>query len=427
MRTYLLCLGALLVLVTTNQAQTTTYLHCGRLIDATSEAVQTEMTIVVVDDEITALESGYSAAPAGVQTIDLRNHTVMPGLIDMHVHVESQQSPNRYLETFTMDPADVALRATTYVERTLLAGFTTVRDLGGTGVNVSLRDAINRGYIDGPRILTAQKAIGTTGGHADPTNGRRMSLTGDPAPIEGVVNSADEAFEAVRGRYKLGADCIKITATGGVLSVASNGSGPQFRQEEVNAIVEAANDYGMHTAAHAHGAEGMRRAVIAGITTIEHGTLMNEEVMDLMIEHGTYLVPTISAGRFVADKAKQAGYFPAIIVPKALEIGSQIQATFGRAYAYGVPIAFGTDSGVSAHGENAQEFAYMVEAGMPAIEAILSATAVPAQILGLDHQIGTIRPGLQADIVAVPGNPLEDIDQMMAVSFVMKGGIVYKH
>ncbi|MEO0787366.1 MAG: amidohydrolase family protein [Bacteroidota bacterium] len=409
------------------QSQTTTYLHCGRLIDATSEEVQQERTIIVVDDRIQEVRRGYVDPPTGVAAIDLRAHTVMPGLIDMHVHVESQQSPNRYLEVFTMEPADVALRATKYLERTLMAGFTTVRDLGGTGVNVSLRDAVNRGYVIGPRIFTAQKSVATTGGHADPTNGRRMDLSGDPGPKEGVINSADEAYAAVRNRYKFGADCIKITATGGVLSVAGDGSGPQFRQEEVNAIVAAANDYGMHTAAHAHGAEGMKRAVLAGITTIEHGTLMTEEVMDLMIERGTYLVPTVSAGRFVAEKARQPGYFPAIIVPKAIYIGEQIQDNFARAYAYGVPIAFGTDSGVSAHGDNANEFIYMVESGMLPIEAILSATAIPAKILDREMEFGTIQAGLLADIVAVRGNPLEDISVMTDIPFVMKEGEIVKH
>lgn len=403
-----------------------TYLQCGRLITATDDKVRTEQTIIIEADKIVEVMDGYVEPVAGSTVIDLKEHTVMPGLIDLHVHIESQSSKTRYLERFTMDPADVALRATGYCDKTLQAGFTTVRDLGGSGVNVSLRDAIKAGYIDGPRIITAEKAIGTTGGHADPSNGQRSDLMGDPGPYEGVINSKEEAYAAVRARYKKGADCIKITATGGVLSVAKDGSGPQFTQEEANAIVAAANDYNMTTAAHAHGAEGMKRAVLAGITTIEHGTLMNEEVMKLMVEKGTYYVPTISAGKFVAEKAKQPGFYPAIIVPKALEIGSQIQKTFARAYEYGVPIAFGTDSGVSYHGDNANEFVFMVEAGMPAIDAIRSATNVAASVLRMEDTFGSILPGLQADIIAVPGNPTEDINQMTKVNFVMKGGKIYR-
>lgn len=420
-----LCLLLLLVCSQLISAQTT-YLHCGRLITATDDQVQETMTVIVEGNTIIDIRNGYADAPAGATAIDLKSHTVMPGLIDLHVHIESQSSKTRYLEIFTKDPADVALRATTYCDKTLQAGFTTVRDLGGTGVNVSLRDAISAGHIDGPRIVTAEKAIGTTGGHADPTNGRRLDLMGSPGPEEGVINSPEEAFAAVRARYKRGADCIKITATGGVLSVAKDGSGPQFTQEEVDAIVAAANDYGMHTAAHAHGVEGMRRAVLAGITTIEHGSYMDEEVMDLMIEKETYYVPTLSAGRFVADQAKIPGFYPDIIVPKALTIGAALQETFGRAYERGVPIAFGTDSGVSYHGDNANEFIYMTEAGMPAMEAILSATQVAAKVLRMEEEIGTLQNGMQADIVAVPGNPIADITVMTKVNFVMKGGVIYR-
>ncbi|WP_116126575.1 metal-dependent hydrolase family protein [Lewinella sp. IMCC34183] len=404
--------------------QEVTYLHCGRLINGESDEVLTGKTVVVTDGTITAVEDGYTQPAEGGEVIDLRDRTVMPGLIDLHVHIEGESSPNRYLESFTLDPADVALRATGYCEKTLKAGFTTVRDLGGSGVNVSLRNAINRGYIQGPRIYTAEKAIGTTGGHADPSNGRNRELAYDAGPAEGVISGPEEAYDAVRHRYQNGADCIKVTATGGVLSVAKDGSGPQFTQEELNAIVAAAKDYGMTTAAHAHGTEGMKRAVIAGINTIEHGSLMDEEVMDLMIEHGTYYVPTLSAGKFVAEKAKVEGYFPAIIVPKALNIGRELQATFKRAYARGVPIAFGTDTGVSPHGDNAREFIYLVEAGVPALEAIRSATATAAGVLGRGDDLGRIRTGYVADIVAVPGNPVDDIATMTEVNFVMKEGKV---
>ena len=312
-------------------------------------------------------------------------------------------------------------------KKTLIAGFTTVRDCGGTGVNTSLRNAINQGIVVGPRVLSAGKGVATTGGHGDPTNGLRKDLMGDPGPKEGVINSPEEAYKAVRQRYKDGADFIKITATGGVLSVAKDGSGPQYTQEEVNAIVQAAKDYGFHTAAHAHGAEGMKRAVLAGITTIEHGTLMTDEVMDLMKEKGTYHVPTIIAGRSAAEYAKIPGYYHPLVVPKAIAIGSKIQENFGKAYKRGVKIAFGTDAGVFPHGENAKEFGYMVEAGMPAIEALLSAMQVNASIIGMGDKVGSVETGKLADIVAVNENPTTNIKTMEKITFVMKDGVVYKN
>jgi len=349
-------------------------------VDVEGSKIKSEMSITIAGNKIEKISKGYISPGANETVIDLKDKTVLPGLIDMHVHIEGQSSAKKYEEQFRLNDADVALRATTYAKKTLLAGFTTVRDLGGTGVNISLRNGISRGYVQGPRIFTAGKAIGTTGGHADPTNGVRKSLMADPGPKEGVINGVSDARKAVRQRYKNGADVIKITATGGVLSVAKDGQGPQFTDEEVKAIVETANDYGMISAAHAHGAEGMKRAVAAGITTIEHGTLMTEEVMDLMIKMGTYYVPTISAGKYVYEKAKIPGFFPELVVPKALAIGPQIQRTFGRAYKRGVKIAFGTDAGVFPHGENGKEFGYMVEAGMPAMRAIQSATIVNATV-----------------------------------------------
>jgi imidazolonepropionase-like amidohydrolase len=294
-------------------------------------------------------------------------------------------------------------------------------------VNISLRNAINSGIVVGPRIFTSGKSIATTGGHADPTNGYREDLMGDPGPKEGVINSPEDARQAVRQRYKDGADLIKITATGGVLSIAKDGSGPQFTDEELQAIIETANDYGMITAAHAHGAEGMKRAVQAGITTIEHGTKMTEEVMELMMQKGTYYVPTITAGKFVAEKANEPGYYHPLVVPKAKEIGPQIQRTFGIAYKKGVKIAFGTDAGVFPHGQNAKEFGFMVEAGMPAIEAILSATVTAATVLGQADKFGTIDAGMLADIIAVDGDPTKNVKVLENVSFVMKDGVVYKN
>lgn len=403
-----------------------TIIHCGNLIDGKSNVVQPRMTIVVEGNKIVAVQKDFAAAGSNDILIDLSQKTVMPGLIDMHVHLEGETNKDQNLHRFTLNDADVAFRSTVFAKKTLMAGFTTVRDLGGSGVNIALRNAINQGHVVGPRIFTAGKSIATTGGHADPTNSYRKDLMGDPGPKEGVINSAEEARQAVRQRYKDGADLIKITATGGVLSLAKDGSGPQFTDEELKGIIETAKDYGMHTAAHAHGAEGMKRAVLAGITTIEHGTKMTEEVMDLMKQKGTFYVPTITAGRFVADQAKVPGYYHPLVVPKALEIGPQIQETFKKAYKRGVKIAFGTDAGVFPHGENGKEFTYMVESGMPPMEAIKSATVVNAGILGITDKAGTLEVGKFADIIATDENPLQNIKTLEKVSFVMKEGVIYK-
>jgi len=403
-----------------------TIIHCGNLIDAKSNDVQPQMTIVVEGNKIVAIDKGFTRPGKDDKFIDLSKKTVLPGLIDMHVHLEGETNKDQVLQKFTLSEADIAFKATAFAKTTLLAGFTTVRDLGGTGVNIALRNAINQNTVIGPRIFTAGKAIATTGGHADPTNGYRKDLMGDPGPKEGVINGPDDARQAVRQRYKDGADLIKITATGGVLSIAKDGSGPQFTDEELAAIIQTAKDYGMHTAAHAHGAEGMKRAVLAGITTIEHGTKMTEEIMDLMIQKGTYYVPTITAGRFVADMAKQPGYYHPLVVPKALEIGPQIQGTFAKAYKRGVKIAFGTDAGVFPHGQNAKEFGYMVEGGMPPIETIKAATIVNAQILQISDKVGTLETGKLADIIATDENPLTNIHTLEKVVFVMKEGVIYK-
>jgi len=416
---------ALLITFSINAQKT--YLHCGKLIDTNTGKINSEMTIVVEGEKIVAVNKGYSSKENETDVIiDLKDKTVMPGLIDMHVHLEMEFGTTIYMDEFTKNEADVAYNSVNYAKATLMAGFTTVRDLGGSGVNVSLRNAINSGKIDGPRIFTAEKSLATTGGHADPTNGYRKDLMGNPGPEDGVVNSVADARKAVRQRYKNGADVIKITATGGVLSVAKNGQNPQFTIEEIKAICETAADYGMHVAAHAHGDEGMRRAILGGVKTIEHGTMMSEATMELMKEYDVYYVPTITAGKEVSDKAKVKGFYPEIIVPKALAIGPKIQTTFGKAYKNGVGIAFGTDAGVFDHGLNGKEFGYMVEVGMPAIETIQSATVTNAMILKMTSEIGSIEVGKLADIIAVNEDPTENIDTMEDVVFVMKNGVVYK-
>ncbi len=404
-----------------------TYLQCGSLFDAEKKKFLGPHTLLIEGNQITAVKKGHqSPSNSEDRLIDLKSKTIYPGFIDMHVHIEGEYSPDRYLKVFQNNPEDVAYDAAAIARRTLMAGFTAVRDMGGTGVNIASRNAINNGKIKGPRIFTAGKAIGTTGGHADPTNGFRKDMVGDPGPKEGVINSVDDAKKAVRQRYKNGADWIKITATGGVLSVAKSGQNPQFAEEELAAITKTAADYGFKVAAHAHGDEGMYRAVANGVKTIEHGTLMEVRTMELMKAKQAYLVATISAGKFVAKQALIPGAYPEIIVPKALAIGAQIQETFKKAYEFGVPIAFGTDAGVYPHGENANEFIYMNEAGMPIEEAIHLATYVNAALLDMGNQLGQIKAGFLADIVATDQKADEEITTLTQVSFVMKNGEVIK-
>ena len=406
----------------------TTYILCGKLVDTKSGEIASKKTIVVRDNTIFNVMDGYvSPRSATAIVIDLKDKVVMPGLIDFHVHIEQEFDRNTRLNNYTLNEADVAFNSVGFAKTTLLNGFTTVRDLGGSGVNISVRNAIDGGKILGPRVFTAGKALATTGGHADPTNGSSRKLIGNPGPKEGVVNSKEDAKKAVRQRYKNGADWIKITATGGVLSVAKSGDNPQFTVEEVKAICDTAKDYGMYVAAHAHGDEGMQRAVIGGVKTIEHGTYMSDETMELMKKHDAYLVPTITAGKEVAEKAKIAGFYPDIVVPKALAVGPQIQGTFARAYKKGVGIAFGTDAGVFKHGDNGKEFGFMVEAGMPAMETIQSATITNAMLLKMENKIGQIKKGFYADIIAVDDNPIKNIATMENVVFVMKNGKVYKN
>jgi imidazolonepropionase-like amidohydrolase len=405
----------------------TTYILCGKLVDTKSGQIGFKKTIIVKDNKIFNVMDGYVLPKSSTAiTIDLKDKVVMPGLIDFHVHIEQEFDRNTRLNSFILNEADVAFNSVGFAKTTLLNGFTTVRDLGGTGVNISIKNAIDAGKIPGPRVFTAGKALATTGGHADPTNGSSRRLIGNPGPKEGVVNSVEDAKKAVRQRYKNGADWIKITATGGVLSVAKSGDNPQFTVEEVKAICETAKDYGMYVAAHAHGDEGMQRAIVGGVKTIEHGTYMSDETMELMKKHNAYLVPTITAGKEVAEKAKIAGFYPDIVVPKALAVGPQIEGTFARAYKKGVGIAFGTDAGVFKHGNNGKEFGFMVEAGMPAMETLQSATITNAILLKMESEIGQIKKGFYADIIAVDENPIQNIATMEKVVFVMKNGKVYK-
>jgi imidazolonepropionase-like amidohydrolase len=409
------------------ESQSATLIHAGRVIDGVSDTVKTRQTVVVDAGKITAIEAGFRSPTAGDRVVDLRQGTLLPGLFDMHVHLTSEYSKSFEIDGYKKNEGDVAIDGVVFAERTLLAGFTTVRDLGDSyRASIPLRNAINAGRIPGPRIVAAGKSIASTGGHADPTNGWARKFPANPGPDEGVINGIEDARKAVRQRYKDGSDTIKITATGGVLSIAKNGLNPQMTEEEIRAVVVTARDYGFKVAAHAHGAEGLKRAIRGGVDTIEHGTFMDDEGRKLMKERGTFYVPTMSAGRWVYDQAQDPDFFPAIVRPKALLVGPQIQATFAKAYKTGVKILFGTDTGVGKHGDNAREFKLMVDGGMPAMEAIRAATSAPAKFLDLDDQVGSIMVGKLGELVGVPGNPLEDITAMERVTFVMKDNTVYK-
>jgi imidazolonepropionase-like amidohydrolase len=403
-----------------------TAIHCGHLLDVLAGKMLGPTTIVVEGKRVREVAAG-SKAPPGAGEIDLLDETCLPGLIDSHTHLSSEFSPTTYTDEFHWNLADYAVRSTVYARRTLLAGFTTVRNVGDSdNETVALRNAINSGIVPGPRIFTAGIAIGSTGGHADPTDGYREDLAGDPGPTKGVINSPEDAAKAVRLHYKLNDDLIKIMPSGGVLDQSSSGDNAQLTLDEIKAIVSTAHDYNFTVAAHAHGAEAIRRAVLGGVDSIEHGTFMDDQDMKLMKEHGTWYVPTIIAGDFVAHKAAIPGYYPPQVAAKAAAIGPLILATAGRAYKAGVKIAFGTDAGVYPHGENAHEFELMVQAGMPALFALQAATRNAAQLLKRDKDIGSVSPGKFADVVAVPANPLDNISVMKQVSFVMKEGVVYK-
>lgn len=424
-RQVLLLASLMLAAVQTHAA---THILAGHLMTGEDATVRGASTVIVDAGRVVAVVDGLDRGGADDTVIDLSAAFVTPGWIDMHVHIASELSPRRQLERFTLDPQDHAYRSVAYAQRTLDAGFTSVRDLGTShGLAQSLRRAIAEGWVRGPRIYTAGKAIATTGGHGDPSNGRSIALSYDAGPAAGVANGLDEVRKAVRQRYKEGSDVIKITATGGVLSQARSGQNAQFTIEEVAEIVRTARDYGFRVAAHAHGTEGMLRAVEGGVDSIEHGTFMSDEVMRAMKRRGTWYVPTISAGQFVANKARIDGYFSELVRPKAASIGPLILGTFTRAYENGMKIAFGTDCGVCAHGENWREFVYMVEGGMPIEEAIVTATRNAAELLDRADELGTLAPGKRADIVAVPRDPRDDAMAMGAVIFVMKDGVVEKH
>lgn len=425
-----LCAAVLLSLAlpVAAMAAETTVLHCDQVFDAKRGKLTGEMTLVIEDGRIKAMSAGHSDPAGGAaRTINLKGMTCLPGLIDSHVHLTGETSPTGYTDQFRWNVADYAIRSTVYARRTLEAGFTTVRNLGdGDNASIALRNAINQGVVPGPRIYTAGSAIGSTGGHADGTDGYRADLQGDPGPKLGIINGPDDAWKAVRQHYKDGADLIKIMPSGGVLDESSSVDNAQMTMQELEAVIAAAHDYGFTVAAHAHGAEAIRRAVTAGVDSIEHGTYMSDADMKLMKQRGTWYVPTIIAGRYVAEKAAVPGYYPEQIAAKARQVGPVIQKTAGRAFKAGVKMAFGTDAGVYPHGQNAKEFEYMVEAGIPNAYALQAATVNAAALLKQSDNMGSLEAGKFADVIAVKGNPLDDISLMKQVDFVMKAGVVYK-
>jgi imidazolonepropionase-like amidohydrolase len=414
-------------LVLPTQAQARTIIYAGTLIDGDQNQAQHAMSIVIEDKKITSIESGYILATEKDQIIDLKNDTITPGWIDCHDHLDSEITPKSFTDGVYLEPGDYALHAAFNAKKTLLAGFTTIRNLGDSdNSTLALKRAISKGYAIGPRIYTAGAPIGTTGGHADPTDGYNHKVT-EAINDKSVIDGADAARKAVRQHYKDGTDLIKIMTSGGVLSVEKSGDNPQMDMDEIKAIVTTAHEYGMKVAVHAHGTEAIRRSIMAGVDSIEHGTYMDAEDLRLMKEHGTFYVPTLSAGRWVAEKAKEHGFFPELVRPKALAIGPKLIETCRAANSAGVRIVFGTDTGVSEHGDNAKEFAYLVEAGLSPMKAIKCATSEAAALIG-DSTIGSIAVGKYADIVGVKGDLLADITLAhTAVNFVMKDGVTYKN
>jgi imidazolonepropionase-like amidohydrolase len=396
-------------------------IKAGRLIDGVSNAVIEKAFILIEGEKITAVGANVTV-PAGAEVIDLKTATVLPGLIDCHTHMTGQPS-NYYDDVFRKSHIDEAVTAHVYARRTLEAGFTTVRNLGsGEFVDVALRNAINRGDVIGPRMICATMAIGATGGHAD-LNGVSPYLKFDS--FSRVADGVDAIRQRVRYQIKYGADVIKMIATAGVLSEEESVGAPQYTLEEMKAMVDEAAMWGKKVAAHAHGTEGIKRATIAGVASIEHGSFLDDEAIRLMKERGTYLVADIYNDDYILAEFAKLGY-PEKIIEKERKVGRTQRESFQRAVKAGVKIAYGTDAGVYPHGGNGKQFVHMVRWGQTPMEAIKAATSTAADLLGWSDRVGTIAPGRFADIIAVEGDPLKDISEMERVKFVMKGGVVYK-
>ena len=416
---------------TTKGSGKTVVLKAARMFDGKSSALRTPGLVVVADGKIVAVGE-KAGVPAGSEVIDLGDATLMPGFIDAHTHLTSMYSDDwkqGELDRLQKTTAERALDASANARVTLLAGFTTVRNVGASDyIDVGLRNAIRDGVVPGPRMLVSVHAIGSTGGHCDFSGGYRQGLFGKEAdPLDGVINGAEQARYAVRLNHKYGADMIKVCATGGVLSLTDDVDTPQLTQEELNAIVDEAHALRRKTAAHAHGNEGAKRAIRAGIDSIEHGSFMDDEALEMMKQRGTYLVPTLIAGDSMREKIDKGLYLPPAIVAKTRAALAAKSQMFQHALAKGVKIGFGTDAGVYAHGRNAEEFHLMVDLGMKPIDALRAAASSDAELLGMQDKIGTLEPGKLADVVGVPGDPVENIRATEHVVFVMKEGFVYRN
>ena len=405
------------------QADTTTRIaiRAGRLIDGRGGPPVANAVIIIEGERITAVGPGLTI-PAGARVIDLSSSTVLPGLIDAHTHVTTQPS-DYYEDIFRKTPIDVAIKAHVYAKRTLDAGFTTIRDVGsGEFIDVALRNAINRGDIPGPRIQAATLTVGSTGGHGDLTGFSPYLKFGT---FSGVADGVDDVRKLVRFEVKNGADVIKMIASAGVLSEEESVGAPQYSQAEMNAVVEEAAMWGRKVAAHAHGTEAIKRAIRAGVASVEHASLIDDEGLRLAKERGTYLVMDIYNDDYIMAEYKRLGY-PQKILDKEAKVGRTQRENFRRAVQAGAKLAFGTDAGVYPHGRNGKQFVKMVEWGLTPMQAIQTATANAADLLGWADRVGSVQPGRFADIVAVGGDPLKDIRELERVRFVMKGGVVYK-